>query len=153
MSSLPRILQRCKQMKYSWIHKFLVLALSKLRAVQNELFHDKANKRGLVNPTRWKMAKEMKFKIVFFQGDFRSSWLFALDGLKLELNWNYNGLIIKMKLKIVFPGDFRSYGLLCIEWMSNLGHKRKKFVENALWEKNSKFPKKSSKIYFFRLEF
>ena len=53
-----------------------------------------------------------------------------------------------MKFKIVFAGDFRSYGLLCIGWMSNLGHKRKKFVENALWEKNSKFPKKFKDIFF-----
>ena len=54
-----------------------------------------------------------------------------------------------MEFKIVFAGDFRSYGLLCIGWMSNLGHKRKKFVENALWEKNSKFPKKKFKYIFF----
>ena len=59
-----------------------------------------------------------------------------------------NILIFKKEFKIVFAGDFRSYGLLCIGWMSNLGHKRKKFVENALWEKNSKFPKKFKDIFF-----
>ena len=51
-----------------------------------------------------------------------------------------------------FAGNFRSYGLFCIKWMSNLGHKRKKFVENALWEKNIKFPPKKFKDIFFTCE-
>ena len=105
-----------------------------------------------VNPARWKtLTGPMIFKIVF-AGEIRSYWPFAFDGLKWKLDWNWNWLTIKMKFKIVFAGNFRSYWLFCIGWMSNLGHKRKKFVENALWEKNSKFPQKKLKDIFLRVK-